>query len=243
MNAPSVPPSPQSGHLSVLIRNTMERGGRGLYAITGPAGAGKSVAAGLAGDITGSTVYSADCRFIGSSLERRALLIKKQLKSVEAYQDSVNQFNWWDWGNILSDVEDLLAGRPVRIPGAYDRATGGVGGALDLAPTDRIIYEGAILGPPYLVNKCVNIFFLWIDPAIRFQRLLEKDGSRRSFNEICARFLITEYSETLYYSNLIKWARPKIIFIDALTGLPRGQPELPADLFVPLRATGLTATD
>lgn len=232
----------QASPLSALIKNTLDRSGPGLYGITGSAGAGKTVAA---MHLQGCTAYSTDYRFIGSSLERKVLLHNKQMRSVADYRDSINQFNWWDWGAILSDVEDLLAGKSIQVSAAYSRVTGTVGEEINLRATDRIILEGAILGPPFIVNKCKKIFFLWVDPAVRFQRLLEKDSGRRSFNEICARFLITEYSETLYYQNLFKWAQEKIIFIDGLTGLPRGGggDNLPSDLFIPLRVNDLSVIE
>jgi cytidylate kinase len=223
--------------LTSLIGGMLDRHGPGLYGVTGPAGAGKSFAAADVSRTTGVTVYSADYRFIGNSLERRMLLIRKQMKSIDDYRDSANQFNWWDWGAILSDVEDLLRGSDVSLTAAYDRSSGNAGGDVHLPATDRIIIEGALLGPHYLATKIKKVFFLWADPAVRFQRLLLKDSGRRSFGEICARFLITEYSETLYYQNLFKWIGDRIVFVDSLTGLPCGQPALATDLFVPLRAS------
>jgi hypothetical protein len=49
----------------------------------------------------------------------------------------------------------------------------------------------------------------------------------------------------LYYQNLFKWAQDKIIFIDGLTGLPRGggSDSLPSDLFIPLRVSDLSVIE
>ena len=163
------------------------------------------------------------------------LLLEKQMRSIEDYMDAVNQFNWWDWGSILSDIEDLRAGTKIRIAAPYDRTTGGIGASVTLAATETLVYEGAILGPPFLVNLMARIFFLCVDVSIRFQRSIERDCGRRNFNEILARFLITEYSETLYYRNLFDWAEDRIVFIDGITGMPCGKPEFPSDIFVPLR--------
>jgi hypothetical protein len=66
---------------------------------------------------------------------------------------------------------------------------------------------------------------------------MKKDLGRRTFNEILARFLITEYSETLYYRMMLEWAESKTIFIDGLTGMPCSKPVFPSDLFIPLHVT------
>lgn len=227
-------PTSDSAMLRDVIANIICREGPGLYGITGPAGAGKSYTARhIAADLQCS-IYSADYAFIGSSAERKMLLSKKQMRSVEAYKDAANQFNWWDWGAILSDLEDLQSGKAVQIAAPYDRATGEHGAAMTIASTPTLIYEGALFGPPFLVARLKKIFFLWVDPAIRFQRLVDKDFGRRSFNEILARFLITEYSETLYYGKMLQWVEGKVVFLDGLTGLPRGRPELSPSLFIPL---------
>jgi hypothetical protein len=73
---------------------------------------------------------------------------------------------------------------------------------------------------------------------VRFERILAKDSARRSFNEILARFLITEYSETIYYRNLFTWAADRIVFVDTATGHPCARPDLPDELFVPLKVNG-----
>lgn len=79
--------------------------------------------------------------------------------------------------------------------------------------------------------------FLCVPAAVRFERTAAKDAGRRSFNEILARFLITEFSETTYYRQLFAWARRKIVFIDGVTGQPCSPFTLADDLFVPLRMT------
>ncbi len=218
-----------------VIANTMRRDGPATYGITGSAGVGKTFAATQLAQTLDCAVYSADYRFIGDSEDRRLLLNRKQERSVQDYKDAANQFNWWDWGAILSDLDDLQSGESVNITKPYDRATGKHSAELVLSAKQNVLYEGAIFGPPYIVNRLKKIFFLYVDPAVRFQRLMDKDISRRSFNEILARFLITEYSETQYYQNLMNWAVEKIIFIDGVTGIPCGKPPLPSDVFIPLR--------
>lgn len=220
-----------------VIANVIRRSGPGTYGITGPAGAGKSSSANRLARELQCSVYSADYAFIGTSEERKLLLSQKQMRSVDGYKDAANQFNWWDWGAILSDLEDLQAGSPVKVSGPYDRSTGEYGADLDIPATDTLIYEGAIFGPPFLLTRLKNIFFLCVDPSVRFQRLMKKDLGRRTFNEILARFLITEYSETLYYRMMLEWAESKTVFIDGLTGIPCSKPVFPSDLFIPLHVT------
>ena len=220
---------------SANIARTIADIGSGIIGVTGPAGSGKStVGAATAG--TGTCgIYSADARFIGDSLERRALLSYKQGRSPSDYRDSANQFNWWDWEAIERDITALRAGSEVVIPSAYNRASGEKETNLVISPRPQLLFEGALLGPPQIIQKIKAIIFLCVPADVRFERLLAKDSGRRSFNEIVARFLITEYSETIYYRQLFEWARDKIIFVDGETGRRCNPFELPADLFIPLR--------
>lgn len=207
----------------------------GLVGITGPAGAGKSVlSAALCRDGTRS-VYSADSRFIGDSLERRALLTHKQARSEDDYRDGANQFNWWDWHAIERDLTSLAAGEGVAIEAPYDRGTGARSSSVTIMPRPQVIFEGALLGPPQIVQKLRIVIFVCLPAPLRLERIVKKDQYRRSFNEILARFLITELSETTYYNQLFAWAQEKLVFVDGLTGQPCA-PFTPArDLFIPLR--------
>lgn len=211
--------------------------GSGLIGITGPAGSGKSTLSAMLLNDGRRGVYPADSRFIGSSLERRALLAHKQASSSDDYRDGANQFNWWDWQAIERDLTSLMAGRGVVIESAYERDSGKRSSDLAIAPKSQILYEGALLGPPQIVNKLKAVIFLCAAAPLRFERIVRKDKERRSFNEIVARFLITEFSEATYYHRLFAWAREKLIFIDSLSGQPCA-PFVPAsDLFIPLRMT------
>jgi uridine kinase len=220
---------------SATIARMIADVGAGVIGVTGPAGAGKStVGAALAG-IGKCSIYSVDARFIGDSLERRALLSYKQGRSPGDYRDSANQFNWWDWESIDRDITALRAGSKVVIPAAYNRASGEKEANLVISPRSQILVEGALLGPPQIIQKIKAIIFLCVPANVRFERLLAKDTGRRSFNEIVARFLITEYSETIYYRQLFEWARDKMIFVDGVTGRRCNTFELATDLFIPLR--------
>lgn len=226
-----IKPSPIAAFISSLLREH----NAGLFGITGPAGAGKSCAGEELSLTHGFTLYSADFRFIGDSIERKTLLKRKQAKSIVDYQDSANQFNWWDWSAIRRDLDDLMSGSSVVLDSPYDRVSGKKSDPIQLQPSKVILFEGAILGPPDLIDKFTKIVFLSTPARDRFDRILKKDIQRRSFNDVLARFLITEYSETLYYRNLFSWAKHKLVFVDSLSGHPCQTPLLPTDLFVPFR--------
>jgi len=223
-----------SGTLESFARDVVRNGPAGLYAVTGPAGAGKSTFAAALGTATGATVYSADFRFIGDSQHRRDLLARKGAQSVEAYRDSANQFNWWDWVRIDADLRALASGEPLTLSDAYDRTSGRSQSTLALPATSRIVYDGAILGPPALLARLATVFFLCTPASVRLSRLIEKDGARRTTAEIAARFLITELSETMHYRHLFAACRDRLLFIDSATGRPCQAPKLAEDGFVPV---------
>ncbi len=218
-----------------FIASMVNSGDTQLFAVTGPAGSGKTFAAERLAAQHGYTGYSADFRFIGDSSERRELLERKQARSAGDYKDSANQFNWWDWSAIYHDLNDLTNGIRVVLDAPYDRKTGKKTEPIIIQPSKTILFEGALLGPPQLIDKFSRIFFMCTPQKTRFDRILVKDSKRRSFSEILARFLITEYSETMYYKNLFSWEQDKLVFIDTNTGRPCAKPKLPSDLFVPFR--------
>jgi uridine kinase len=222
---------PSNSAISKIIAGA----GPGLFGITGAAGSGKSYAGKLLCEQEKLALYSIDYRFIGDSLDRLALLNRKQARSTADFQDSANQFNWWDWSAINHDLAELTFGKEVVLESPYDRASGKKGNPLVILSAKKILVEGALLGPPSLVEKLTKIFFLVTPQSVRFNRIMEKDAGRRSFNEILARFLITEYSENMYYKHLFSWAEDKLVFIDALSGQPCLKPKLPMDLFIPFR--------
>lgn len=227
----------QSGNGYSFISSLLKGQRSGLFGLTGPAGSGKTHTGKALSAAHGCALYSADYRFIGDSLDRKSLLNLKQSKSVVDYQDSANQFNWWDWPAIRRDVDALLEGSSIVVESPYDRATGTKVAPIEIKPSKILLFEGAILGPPDLVHKFTHIFFLATPQRERFNRVAEKDIGRRSFNDVLARFLITEYSETIYYRNLFAWAQDKLVFVDSVSDRPCAKPDLPGDLFVPLRIT------
>lgn len=206
--------------VSVEVVQILQSLGPGLYGITGPAASGKTTLSLHLRDALPVSIYSADTRFIGDSQARKALLDYKNSRGLDAYTDAANQFNWWDWDAIYTDLELLKMQQDVVVAAPYNRDTGKheddtvISGA---APYR--LYEGAILGPPLVLNLLDKIFFLYTDPKERLNRLLDKDCGRRTFNEILARFLITEYSESHSYDMVFRWYRDKIITVGETTTL------------------------
>lgn len=186
-----------------------------IIGVVGGAGAGKTtLATSLTHNIDASR-YSADHRFIGDSNFRKMLLEKKRQISTEAYIDACNQYNWWDWASIENDLKLLKENKTVSIDKPYNRELGlSQPQSLLLIPKSKIIYEGALLGSPQILNTIDKIIFIHTDKLKRLTRLIEKDSKRRSVNEIVARFLITEYSENKHYQYLFKFHRDKIVVVN-----------------------------
>lgn len=159
----------------------------GFHGLMAPAGSGKTTRAQEIKDMFGYEVIHVDDFFIGDSLYRKELLRNKQEVSVLDLTDACNQVNWWDWDKLHR--------------------------AMSFVPTKPVIVEGAILGPTFILNKLDSIYFFTIDPVKRFNNVLYRDGHKRTMNEICARFLVTEYSEGIYYKRLFnaRETRTKII--------------------------------
>jgi len=186
-----------------------------LIGITGNAGSGKTTLSKLLSDEF--TIYSADYKFIGDSNYRKELLEKKSEKSINSYIDACNQYNWWDWQSIYSDLNMLKEGKTVNLENKYNRDKGIYEDGIQLIPTDKIIYEGAILGHYSIIELLDVIFFIYTPKDKRLERLISKDLNRRSLNEILARFFITEYSEYIHYKMLFKLHKnqSKLIVLDS----------------------------
>lgn len=181
-----------------------------VVGITGGSGSGKTTFAKMLSD---DGVYSIDSRFIGDSVFRKHLLNFKGKSSLDAYVDSCNQHNWWNWDAIETDIMQYFKDGFISLNDYYDRDT-------SKYEDDKIIngkpliVEGAILGPDAIVNSLESIFFVVTPKEQRLARLIKKDSSRRELGEILARFLITEFSENLYYHYLLAVHKDKINFVD-----------------------------
>jgi len=204
-----------------------------VVGVTGNAGAGKStLARNLPSDKFIS--YGIDGRFVGDSQFRKRLLKAKAESSIHAYIDACNQFNWWDWDSVIRDVAALAGDQPVDLE-AYDRDKGSFGTASLVPNGRRVICEGALLGPEAITQLLDVIVFVYTPIGVRLERLLSKDAGRRSVTEIVSRFLITEYSERLYYEHLFDSQREKMYFVNGEgTFIPCPQDVLSRESFIPL---------
>lgn len=210
---------------------------KGITAITGAAGSGKTTMASLIQQKLSDCVkYSADFAFIGDSKYRKNLLDRKQFYSIEYLIDACNQFNWWDWEKIEKVLNEFKLNNTIGFGEVYDRDTGEFKTIKSSDTKDLLIYEGSILGPDSIINKIDRIFFLQCDPQIRLQRLLIKDSKRRSPQEIAARFLITEYSEAVFYKHLFKNYKDKITAINGDGNIiPIFNEKFEDDFYLPIR--------
>jgi len=98
-----------------IIANLISSFGAGSYGITGVAGSGKTTLTRQPSKELGGVCYSADYRFFGDSQARAMLMQEKLERSFDAYRDSVNQFNWWDWSTIMRDLDALSRGNSITI--------------------------------------------------------------------------------------------------------------------------------
>lgn len=204
-----------------------------VIGVTGNAGAGKST---LAKSLPKENFisYSIDGRFVGDSQFRKHLLKAKAESSIHAYIDACNQFNWWDWDSVIRDVSTLAANEPVVLE-AYDRDKGAFCSESLVPDGRRVVCEGALLGPEAITELLDVIVFVYSPIKVRLERLIQKDAARRNVTEIVARFLITEYSETLYYQHLFENQREKIFFVNGNGAfIPHPPDVLASESFIPL---------
>ncbi len=188
-----------------------------IIGITGNAGAGKSsLAKYITTKSTSYLQYSSDYKFIGDSKFRKELLERKAKDSIASYIDACNQYNWWNWEEIYTDLQKLKKHDSVTLKSKYNRDVGKTeeGIILNNNKDKKILYEGALLGDNRILNLIDVLFFITTEPEIRLKRIIEKDKERRTLNDICSRFLITEYSENLYYESLFKTFKKPIFVLD-----------------------------
>ncbi|ADX42530.1 nucleotide kinase [Tetrasphaera phage TJE1] len=152
----------------------------GLYLILGGAGSGKTTLGKKIGSRFGYEVHSVDSYFIGDGEYRVKFLVNKQTHGVAPLIDASNQASWWDWDRLWSDFMQW---------------------ATEAKP---IFLEGALLGPVAFHPSVKTVFLYHHEPGERLKRILERDAAKRTTAEICARFLITEYSERLYMESISK---------------------------------------
>jgi uridine kinase len=201
--------------------------------VTGNAGAGKTSLLGCLEDDIFSK-YSIDWRFIGDSAFRKQLLKMKSENSIHSYIDACNQFNWWDWNQIFKDFSDLKLHKQVAF-NAYDRDTGSYKNVSVSRKNKKIVFEGALLGPEAITQDLDTIIFIYTPRKIRFDRIFNKDIARRNISEIISRFLITEYSESMYHEHLINCYKDKIFYADSEGSfIPKPSDVIASECFIPL---------
>jgi uridine kinase len=176
-----------------------------LVGVCGRAGAGKTtlvrkISAELGSAQIENVAYSGDWRFILDSRGRKEWLDEKWRAGMDAYLHAVNQFSWWDFEAIFTDLTAIQNEQTIRIGDAYDRATGTKSANVTLGPVHRgiILYENCILGPLDAIPSLDIIVLLNTSDEVCLERLLRKDAQRRPVADIATRYLMTTYSENIF---------------------------------------------
>jgi uridine kinase len=168
------------------IRKFIQSGNFGVVGITGGAGSGKTTLT----KFLDLPTYHVDDAFFGDS-EYRTKLLKEKNSNLDTFLDSCNMYNWWDWELVEATI---LERRKTEKP---------------------LLVEGALLGGDSILRLFDIIIFLYESQESRFNRLLERDWHKRPFYQAVRRFLITEYSEGIYYRSLFSRWGNKIVYIDS----------------------------
>lgn len=168
------------------VRQFIQNNNFAIVGITGGAGSGKSYLARHLGFAT----FSIDSGFIGDSDFRKQLLQSKRQVSQQDYLDAINQYNWWNWDKIESDIRVMMR------------------------ENYPLVVEGAFLGNPSILELFGAIIFIQTDDSVRFNRLVKRDGHKRTYNELMDRWQITGQSETAYYTMLFNVYPEKVYIVD-----------------------------
>jgi uridine kinase len=189
-----------------------------LVGICGRAGAGKStLAAKIKGELEAAGIksisYSGDWRFKLDSQGRKSMMAEKWLSGLDEYLRAINQFNWWDFEKISSDLDLLKSGQKVFLENIYDRETGKKDASLEIQGIKEgvIFYENCILGGVEVLNDLDIVVLLNTPDDVCFSRLLAKDLKRRSFPDMLARQLVTIYSENIFFHLLLEKFQNKLL--------------------------------
>lgn len=181
-----------------------------LVGICGRAGAGKTtLAEKIVNDLNdfdiSSVNYSGDWRFIFDSKTRKKWLKEKWKVGIDAYVHAINQFNWWDFSKINDDLNSLSKGESIRLTHAYDRLTGKKDADITVSGSNNgiILYENCILGGVEVLENLDVILLLNSSDILCLERTIKKDIHRRTLPEIAARFLVTSYSENIFFNVIL----------------------------------------
>jgi uridine kinase len=189
-----------------------------LIGICGRAGSGKSTLAQrikkeLEEAGVKTTSYSGDWRFRLDSEGRKKFLQEKWLTGLDEYLRAVNQFNWWDFEKIYTDLNLLREGKSLQIQNAYNRETGKKDMEINLEGIrDGVIfYENCILGGVEVLDSLHMVILLNDKEELCLIRLMRKDSARRTLPELLVRHLITMYSENLFFRFLLEKFPQKLL--------------------------------
>jgi uridine kinase len=192
-----------------------------LVGICGRAGSGKTfITQKIIGQLErkgiDSISYSGDWHFILDSQQRKIWLEKAAMQGISSYLSAINQFNWWDFERINFDLSRLVAGDSITLDRAYDRTTGKKNLNLVIPAINQgiIFYENAILGDANLLEKLNLIILINTPDIVCFKRIIMKDARRRTASEIAARFLVTSYSENIFFKILLENFQNKTLVCD-----------------------------
>jgi len=193
----------------IVSRFRESKSQRLVVGICGRAGAGKTtlvqkISDDLASARLESVPYSGDWRFILDSKSRKEWLLEKWRVGMDAYLNAINQFSWWDFSAIYKDLAALQNEQGIKIVGAYDRLTGTKSAEITLGAIKRgvILYENCILGRLEAIPSLDIIVLVNTPDHVCLERILRKDARRRPVLEIAARYLMTTYSENIFFRAL-----------------------------------------
>jgi uridine kinase len=193
-----------------------------IVGICGRAGSGKTMLSDKISAILGesgikSVAYSGDWRFIRDSRTRKKWLQEKWKAGIDAYMYAINQYTWWNFEQIQMDLEKLAAGEPLTISAGYNRLSGNMDLEIHIPeiPNGVILYENSILGGVELLEQIDPVILVNTPDSLCFTRLLQKDAGRRTLPEIACRYLITTYSENIFFHMLLDHFSAKTLICDS----------------------------
>ena len=206
----------------IISRLRESKDQRLLVGVSGRAGAGKTtLVQKLSEQLTASHIdniaYSGDWRFILDSNRRKEWLRETWRVGMDAYVNAINQISWWDFDAIARDLAALQAEKPIKIVDAYDRLTGTKTAEVNLGPIKRgvILYENCILGKLETMSSFDIIVLVNTPDQICLERMLKKDGKRRSVPDIATRYLMTTYSENAFLRLLRERYADRLVACDS----------------------------
>jgi uridine kinase len=193
-----------------------------LVGICGRAGSGKTTLANkIAQELNAENIptvcYSGDLRFFYDSETRRKWLSAKWRVGLSEYIKAVNQFNWWNFEKIKNDLSRLAEGHALTIENAYDRKSGKKNLRVRFPEVKGgvVLYENCVLGGHEILGELDFVVLLNTSEKVCLERVIAKDSNRRGLTGILSRFLITTYSENIFFDMLLNKFRDKMVTCDS----------------------------